>query len=374
MPQEPGRRRAHARAARPRRGGARGPGRGGRLRRRQHLCVHRPGQAGVDRDDPRVDGLEGPGAGPAAGGDRVSAPALRRGAPCRAAGGRRPRRDRGAATHRGRGAPAGRAGGLGRGRAARLRLPRRRPARAPRRGAVRLREDRRGVQHGLHLLRDPAHARPAPEPAPRRRRGRGGAARAGRGPGGRARLPGHAGLGEGPAGAGALGLRRPPPRALRDADPLAPLSLPPPGARDGRADREARTGPRPALRRHADPARRRRGAARHAARGDAAAHGGDRRRAAGGDPGRDSPHDRARRLPGRDRGRLRDAARVPRRGALRSRGELRLLRRGGDAGGRAAGPGPRRGRRGPGAARPGVPGPAGLGALRRRCWARCTRC
>ena len=74
-------------------------------------------------------------------------------------------------------------------------------------------------------------------------------------------------------GPGARGLRRPPPGALRHGDPVAPLPLSPSGARDGRARREARPVARPAVRRHADPARRRWGAPRHAARRDAAAHG-----------------------------------------------------------------------------------------------------
>ena len=50
---------------RPGRGVAGGPGRGRRLRRRQHLRLHRPGEAGVDRHDPRArpPGRAGPPAG-----------------------------------------------------------------------------------------------------------------------------------------------------------------------------------------------------------------------------------------------------------------------------------------------------------------------
>ena len=80
MSQESGRWRADARAPRSRRRGPGGPTRGGRLRRRQHVRVHRPRQAGVDRDDPGAGRLEGRGAGPPAGRDRLPAAAVRRGA------------------------------------------------------------------------------------------------------------------------------------------------------------------------------------------------------------------------------------------------------------------------------------------------------
>ena len=73
------------------------------------------------------------------------------------------------------------------------------PRAAHRRGAVRVREDRRGLRHGLHLLRDPPVPRPPPQPPARRHRRRGGGARRARRAGGDPRLPGHARLRPGPA-------------------------------------------------------------------------------------------------------------------------------------------------------------------------------
>ena len=61
--------------------------------------------------------------------------------------------------------PGRRPAGLGDERAARLPLRREDAAAAHRARALRLREDRRGLRHGLHLLRDPAVPRQAPEPA-----------------------------------------------------------------------------------------------------------------------------------------------------------------------------------------------------------------
>ena len=210
----------------------------GRRARRQHLRLHRPGQAGVDRHDPRAGAAQDQRPLPEAGGDRLPGRALPR-----RAEGRDPRDRRGARHRRGRvdrrrhrdGAGDGRAG---RGRpddvppadvapvsahvAARHRdavVAERRElptylydaddaARPDDAEALRLREDRRGLRLQLRLLHHPEAARPVPQPAGRVDRRRGAGPR-------RPRRQGAA-----PDLAGLDLLRRRPPRARR-AGPAA---------------------------------------------------------------------------------------------------------------------------------------------------------
>src|SRR3990172_6993462 len=153
--------------------------------------------------------------------------------------------------------------------------PRRDAAAAPdAAGALRLREDRRGLRHGLHLLRHPPVPRPPPEPPARRRRPRGRGAGRARHPGGDPGLAGHARVRARPAG---RGRRHGPARgARRDAHAVDPPDVPAPRARDRPADRALGARARRALPPPAGAARRRRGAARDAARRQRAAHAGDR--------------------------------------------------------------------------------------------------
>ena len=276
----------------------------------QHLRLHRPGARGVGQHHPRAGPAQGARAGAGAHRHRLPHPALRRRDPHGDSGGQRDPRHLGAAPHRGAGEPGRRAAGLGE----RARRPATSTTRRPRgcspAGALRLREDRRGLRHGLHVLRDPAVPRPAPEPpaADIVAEVEGLAARGiqeailvsqdtlayGRD------LPGNGDIGD-------LLL------ALSDTTmpwirPDVPASRP----RHRAPHREVAARAGGAVSRHAGAARRRRDPARHAPGGDRAAHEGHRRPAARRDPRRHPPHHRAGGLPGRDRGRVRQPARLRR--------------------------------------------------------------
>ena len=120
LSEEPGRCGADAGGARPRRRAGGRPSRRRRLPGRQHLRLHRAGQDGVDRRDPRAGRVEGEAARPAPGGHGLSLAALRGRAARRAARDRRHPRDRRARPRGGRGPRARPAPRVGR--------PARRPA------------------------------------------------------------------------------------------------------------------------------------------------------------------------------------------------------------------------------------------------------
>ena len=155
LPQEPRGRRGHDGA--PRRGGLparRGREAGGRDRR-QHLRLHRPGEAGVGGRHPRDGAREGGGSGEAAGGHRLPHPALRRGPAPGDPGDRRHPRDRpGGGDRAGRRWGSHLAGGGGAG-PAHLGLRPHRAARALDAAVARLPEDQRGVRLHLLLLHHP---------------------------------------------------------------------------------------------------------------------------------------------------------------------------------------------------------------------------
>ena len=121
-------------------------------------------------------------------------------------------------------------------------------------------------------------------------------------------LAGHAGLRA--RSSGQRRHRRPAAGALRHDDAVDPADVPAPRARHRAPRRQVAARARGAVPRHAGAARRRRDPARHAPRRHRAAHEGRRRPAAGRDPRRHAPHHRARGLPGRDRGRVPQPARL----------------------------------------------------------------
>ena len=194
LPQEPGRLRVdagHAGPVRPRDHGCR---RDGRLPRRQYLRLHRPGARGIGPDDSRAGARERGGPRAGAHRDRVSHPALRRRDPERDPRGHGHPRHLRARPDRGSRQPGRRQAGLGHERAARLSLRLEDSAAADLEGALRVREDRRRLRHGLHLLRHPPVPGRPQEPDAPGHRGRGrGAGEAGH-PGSHPRLPGHARL------------------------------------------------------------------------------------------------------------------------------------------------------------------------------------
>ena len=216
LPEEPRGRRGHAGPAPGRRLPAgRGREAGGRDRR-EHLRLHRPGEAGVGRRHPRDGAREGGGPGEAAGGHRLPHPALRRGPAPGDPGDRRHPRDRPGGGDRAggrRGSHLADGGGAG---PAHLGLRPHRAARPLDAAVARLREDQRGVRLHLLLLHHPEPAGPAPQP---RGRGHRGGGRSARGPG-RAR--------DRPGGAG-LDALRPRPRGARRA--RLPAAPPRPGGR-----------------------------------------------------------------------------------------------------------------------------------------------
>ena len=166
---------------------------------REHVRVHRSGARGVRADHPRPRAAEGAGTLPGADRDGLPHPAVRRRHHARDARDRRhPRHLQPAGDRRSR-SPGIRPSRLGDRRAARLSLRRGHPAAAHRQGALRVREDRRGLRHGLHLLRDPAVPRQAPQPRARRHRARGRGPCRARGAGSHPGLTGHARLRPRPA-------------------------------------------------------------------------------------------------------------------------------------------------------------------------------
>ena len=209
------------------RGGPGGRGRGRRLRRRQHLRVHRPGKQESIETILELAAWKEPRRPAGA----WSSPAACPSATAPSSSGRCPRSTRSWARASCRGSWTWSAGWT---RGARLGASA--PpgyvydaddaARAPRPRALRLREDRRGLQHGLHLLRDPAHARAAPEPRAGRRGDRGRGARPRRRPEVVLVSQDTLAWGRDLPGGRTAGLRRSAPGALRDGDPLAPLPLP----------------------------------------------------------------------------------------------------------------------------------------------------
>ena len=291
---------------------------------RQHLRVHRPGARGVGADDPGAGPAQGAGALPGADRHGLPHPALRRRHHARDARDRRHPRHLQPAGHRRSRPPGRRPPRLGDRRPARLPLRRGHPAAAHRQGAVRLREDRRGLRHGLHLLRDPAVSRHAPQPRARRHRARGRGARRARRAGGDPGLAGHARLRPRPARQRRH--RRPAARARDDTRMpwIRPMYLHPAHVNDRLVERWAHGAGR-AVPGHAGPARRRRDLEVDAPRGDGAADARHRRAVPRRDPRGHRAHDGAGRLPRRDGGRVRAVAGVRRGGALRSPRRLHVL-------------------------------------------------
>ena len=191
LPQEPGRFRADARHVD--RGGisARRAGRGRRVRDREHVRLHRPRAARIGRHDPGAREAERARLLPGPDRHRLPDPALWRRYPQRNAGDRRHSWNVESLADRRPRPSSRRPPRLGDVGATGLSLRRHHAAAPGRPRAVRVREDRGRLRHGLHVLRDSPVPRTPSEPSPSGYREGGRGARGPRHPGSDSRLAGH---------------------------------------------------------------------------------------------------------------------------------------------------------------------------------------